>query len=322
MRAIGGSGVEMSALGYGAWVTGADTATATLNPDQFIRAIQAALDAGMTWIDTAELYAAGRSEELVGRAIAGRRDEVLVATKVAQAGAGSGFRPGQVRRAIEGSLRRLGTDRIDLYQLHWHDSAVPIEETWGAMGALVEEGLARFVGVSNFDRDLVERCLSVGPVDTVQNQFSLLHRGDRDELLGWLADRRIAYLGYAPLAFGLLSAAITDATAFEGWDWRSGREARFERNYYEEHFAPDKIVANLELVGELSKLAGELGLPAGVVALRWALEQPGVTALVTGSLNIEHIRANALAGDARLDEATLARIEVFLMTAARSAHGG
>lgn len=321
MRALGASVVEVSALGYGAWLTGADTATGTLDPDRFVRAIRAALDVGMTWIDSAELYAAGRSEELVGRAIGGRRDEVFVATKVAPAEAGSGFRPDQIRSAVEGSLRRLDTDRIDLYQLHWHDPAVPIEETWGAMGGLVDEGLARFVGVSNFDRDLVERCLSVGPVDTVQNQFSLLHRGDRDELLGWLADRRIAYLGYAPLAFGLLSGAVTHATPFQGWDWRSGREARFEHNYYEEHFAPDRVGANLELVDGLSELAGELGLPAGVVALRWALEQPGVTALVTGSMNLDHIRANALAGEVRLDETALARIERFLMTAARSARG-
>jgi aryl-alcohol dehydrogenase-like predicted oxidoreductase len=302
----------VSALGYGVWLTGADTASVTLDPDAFVRAIDVALDVGMTWIDTAELYAEGRSEGVVGRAVSGRRNGLFIASKVAPTGAGSGLRPDEIRRAIVATLRRLGTEHVDLYQVHWHDPAVPLEDTWGGMRALVDEGLTRFVGVSNFGRGLVERCLDVGPVDSVQNQFSLLHLGDREELLDWLARRDIAYLGYGSLAFGLLSGAVTDETRFQRWDWRSGREARFERNYFEELFAPDRIGANLKFVRDLSQLATELALPVAVLALRWALQQPGVTALVMGSLNPDHIRANATAGDVELDPRTLGRIDELL----------
>ena len=180
------------------------------------------------------------------------------------------------------------------------------------MRALVHEGLARFVGVSNFGRDLIERCLGVGPVDAVQNQFSLLHRGDRAELLSWLGERGIGYLGYGSLAFGLLSGGVSEATRFGEWDWRSGRPAPFERNYFEELFAPDQIGSSLAMVRELTQLAAELEMPVAVLALRWALEQPGVTALVVGSLDPDHIRANALAGDATLDPSVLGHIDEVL----------
>ena len=313
MQRLGASGDEVSVLGYGAWVTGADTSSGSIDPGEFVRAIRAALDSGMTWIDTAELYAAGLSEELVGRAIRRRRDDVFIATKVAQAGAGSGMRPSEIRRAIAGSLRRLGTEHVDLYQLHWHDPSVPLEDTWSAMRALVDEGLTRFIGLSNFRSDLIERCLGVARVDAVQNQFSLLHREDRAELLGWLGERGIGYLGYGPLAFGLLSGGVSEETRFADSDWRSGRPAPFERNYFEELFAPGRLEPNLAFVRDLARLAAGLELPVAVLALGWALEQPGVTALVVGSLNPDHIRTNALAGSVKLDTSTLARIDQLLV---------
>jgi len=322
MRRLGASSRKVSVLGYGAWATGADTASGSIDPDAFVRAIGVALDSGMTWIDTAELYAAGLSEEFVGRAVRAQRDDVFLATKVAPAGAGSGMRPEDIRSAIAGSLRRLGTDHVDLYQLHWHDPLVPLEESWGAMRGVVDEGLARFVGVSNFGLELIDRCLGVGPVDTVQNQLSLLHRGERAELLDRLGERGIGYLGYGSLAFGLLSGGVSEATRFEEWDWRSGRPAPFERNYFKEHFAPERIGSNLAMVRDLTELAGELGLPLAVVALRWALEQPGLTALVVGSLNPDHIRANALAGSIRLDPSVLARIDELLARDVATAREG
>jgi aryl-alcohol dehydrogenase-like predicted oxidoreductase len=308
MRPFGSSGRELSVLGYGAWTTGADTASTAIDEEGLTRAILAALDAGMTWIDTAEIYANGRSEELIGRIVGPRRDRVFLVTKVGPSGAGTGMRPEDLARAIRASLRRLTTDRIDLYLLHWHDPTVPLEETWGAMTRLADEGLARFVGVSNFGRELIERCLAVGPVHAVENQLSLLHP-ESTELLGWLAGRGIAYLAYGALAFGLLAGGITPTSRLDPSDWRGGAPARYESNYYEELFAPGRRERNEGFVRELARLAGEVGLALPVLSLRWVLEQPGVTATVVGSGRPEHIRTNAVAGDLRLQGETLARID-------------
>jgi aryl-alcohol dehydrogenase-like predicted oxidoreductase len=310
MRALGSGGPPISVLGYGAWVTGADTARV---PDagSLERAIGAALETGMTWVDTAEIYGRGASEEIVGRAVRGVRDDVLLVTKVGPTGAGSGMRPEEIRRAIDGSLRRLATDRIDLYLLHWHDASVPIEETWGAMTGLVADERARFVGVSNFAEDLIERCLSVGPVHAVENQLSLLHRAD-DGLAERLRARGIAFLAYGALAFGLLSGRVTDATPLEASDWRAGTFARYEANYFEELFAPGAIERSVALARGLDEIARKDGIPAAALALRWVVERPGVTAAVVGSTSVEHLRANARAGSVRLDATTAARIDELL----------
>jgi aryl-alcohol dehydrogenase-like predicted oxidoreductase len=314
MRRFGGSDEELSTLGFGAWVTGADTFITSLDEDALGQAIRAALDAGVTWIDTAEIYAGGLSEEIVGRVLTAAGEDLFVSTKVAPRDAGTGMRPEEIAQAIRASLRRLGRERVDLYLLHWHDPSIPLEDSWGAMTQLMDEGLARFIGVCNFDRRLVARCLTVGPVHAVQNQLSVLHRADAPAalggsgLIGWLAERGIGYLAYGSLAFGLLSGAVTEATRFDEADWRSGH-ARWEGNYYEELFAAGRLEERVAFVRELSTLAGELEIPLTVFALRWVLEQPGVTALVMGSRSPAHIRANAAAGRVTLGSAVLARVD-------------
>lgn len=309
-RSLGASGPWISVLGYGAWITGADTASA-VDLGGVERAVRTALDAGINWVDTAEIYAAGASEEIVGRAVRPIRDDVALVTKVAAGGAGSGMRPVDIARAIEGSLRRLDTDRVDLYLLHWHDPAVPLEETWGAMTDLVEKGLARAVGVSNFTEELIRRCLSVAPVHAVQNQMSLLHR-DEEALAARLQEEAIPFVAYGSLAFGLLSGRVIPGSALDVNDWRAGRFARYESNYYEELFAPGRIQASHRIARELTALAGATGVPAPVLALRWVLERPGVTAAIVGSVNPQHIRVNARAGDLRLDAETSAAIEAIV----------
>ncbi|MGH2830157.1 MAG: aldo/keto reductase, partial [Actinomycetota bacterium] len=154
-RRLGNDGPEISVIGYGAWE--ASEHWGTVDEDAIIAAIHAALDAGVNWIDTAEVYGPHTSERIVGRAVAGR-DGVLIATKVAPAPAGSGFDKDGIRRACEASLARLGRDTIDLYQLHWPDQTVPVEESWEAMVMLADEGLVRWLGVSNFGKSLIERC--------------------------------------------------------------------------------------------------------------------------------------------------------------------
>jgi aryl-alcohol dehydrogenase-like predicted oxidoreductase len=304
-RRLGTAGPEISVVGYGAWEAGEEMWGAGDVDDDPVRAMHAALDAGITWIDTAEAYGEGRSEELVGRVVAERgRDEVLLFTKVAHFVSGS--RPEDVRSAIAGSLRRLRVDHVDLYQIHWPHDAVPVEETWGAMAELQDEGLVRHIGVSNFDRGLVERCETIRHVDSVQNQFSLLHRDDVDELIPWLAERGIGYLAYGPLAFGLLAGAFTQDTTFDDDDWRSGT---WSLGYYEELFAPGRYEQNLRTVEDLRAIADAVGVPVSVLALRAVIEILGVTGVIAGSRKAAHVGSNASAGDLRLDRNVLPRID-------------
>jgi aryl-alcohol dehydrogenase-like predicted oxidoreductase len=312
IRRLGRSDLELSVVGFGAWVTGMDTASDELDEGELDRAILAAYESGITWFDTAEIYSNGRSERILGRVLRPIRDRALIATKVAPAGAGSGFRRTDVHRAVRRSLRRLKTDRLDLYQLHWPDPSVPIQESWGAMRELVDEGLVRAAGLSNVDRRLIERCLEVGPVDAVQNQLSILHPHDAGSLLPWLSDMGIGYLAYGSLAFGLLSGSIDAGSNFAWDDWRSGGPARYERNYYEDLFAPGRIQKHLTVVETLKSMADEIDVTLPVLSIRWALEQPGTTAAVVGSRRPAHIQSNALAGSVRLTAQIRERINGLL----------
>jgi aryl-alcohol dehydrogenase-like predicted oxidoreductase len=261
-------------------------------------------------VDTAEVYGDGVSERIVGRAVAGR-DDVLVFTKVAP-DEGSGLAADQVRGAIDASLQRLGRDHVDLYQVHWPSDDVPIEETWGAMAELVSAGKARLIGVSNFDRALIERCQAIHPVASVQNEFSRLHRGDRDELLPWLAAQGIGYLAYSPLAAGRLSGALAHDHEFSDEDWRSGRgkyASWRDEEGGEWPFDPEPMARGAALVDRMRPLAERDGATVAQLALRWALEQAGVTAVIAGSRNPAHATANAAAGSLAVDAAALAEID-------------
>ena len=274
--------------------------------EQVLEAIRTVFDAGIDWIDTAEVYGRGRSEELVGRAIEGRRDEVSIFTKVAPQPEGSGFRPEQVRSACEASLRRLGTDHIDLYQLHWPDErGIPVEETWGAMAELMDDGLVRLIGVSNFDRDLIERCEAIRHVDSLQQEFSMLQLEDRD-LIRWCGEQGTGVLSYGPLAYGLLTGAITSETRFDRGDFRGGDEEGGSL------FVAGNLERNLALVEALRPIAERLGITLAQLALAWNVAQPGVTAAIAGSRNPDHVRSNAAAGDIVLDEATLSELDAIV----------
>ncbi|MGH2671679.1 MAG: aldo/keto reductase [Actinomycetota bacterium] len=301
---LGSQGPDLSVIGFGAWEAGLAPDWGEAPPEeQVLRAVATVFETGITWIDTAEVYGDGTSERLVGRAVAGRRDEILIATKVAPKPDGSGFRPEQVRRACRKSLERLSTDRIDLYQLHWPDeSDVPVEDTWGAMTSLVDEGLVRFIGVSNFDRGLIERCLAVRHVDSLQQEFSMLVLDDR-ELIRWCGERDIGVLAYGPLAYGLLTGAVTAETTFAPGDHRLEQPNLF---------GPGNLERGLAVVDALRPIAERLGVTVSQLTLAWTGHQPGVTSAIAGSRNPEHVRSNAAAGDVVLDAATLAELEQIL----------
>jgi methylglyoxal reductase len=307
MRTLGKNGPGISVVGYGAWEAGGDMWGPNESDDRVIGAMRAALDAGTTWMDTAEAYGRGRSEQLVARAIEGRRGEVLIFTKVAPSV--SGFRPHQIKKAIRASLQRLQTDHVDLYQLHWPDRNVPVEDSWGAMAEIQDEGLARHIGVSNHDRALIERCLAIRHVDSVQNQFSLLHSDDRADLLPWLREQGVGYLAYAPLAYGMLTGAITPDTRFSDQDWRSGKQ--FQSGNYKRLFAPGARQRNVQLVERMEPIAERLGTSVAALAIRWVIEQRGVIAAIAGSRDPDHARQNAEAGVLELDQKTLRELDTI-----------
>ncbi|HEX2026346.1 MAG TPA: aldo/keto reductase [Actinomycetota bacterium] len=308
-RRLGSSGPEISVVGFGAWEAGGDAWGPNDSEERVIEAIRAGLDAGITWIDTAEVYGDGMSERLVGRAVSDRRDRVVVATKVAPRPDGTGFRPDEVHRACRGSLERLGLDRIDLYQLHWTADDVPVEDTWGAMAELVDQGLVGAIGVSNFDRGLIERCEAIRHVDSLQPEFSMLQLKHREQIV-WCGERGIGVVCYGPLAYGLLTGAITMETTFDPSDWRSGRQG--QGGYYRALFARGRKERSLAVVDAMRPIADRLGITVAQLALAWTFQQPGVTSAIAGSRNPKHVRQNAEAGDVTLDEATLHELDALL----------
>jgi aryl-alcohol dehydrogenase-like predicted oxidoreductase len=300
-RTLGAGGPDLSVVGFGAWEAGGDDWGPNHSEETVIDAIRAGLDAGMTWIDTAEVYGNGVSETLVGRAIAGR-DGVTVATKVAPSPQGSGFRPEQVERACEGSLRRLGIETIDLYQLHWPDgTGVPIEDTWGAMERLLDAGKVRAIGVSNFDRRSIERCLAIRHVDSLQQEFSLVRPDDR-ELIRWCGEMGVGVLSYSPLGAGLLTGAIgrDDVGAID--DWRADEGLT----------SGDHLDRAFTIVDAMRPIAERHGITVAQLALAWNLAQPGVTSAIAGSRSAEHTRENAAAGDLDVDPGSLAELDALV----------
>lgn len=303
-RRLGSQGPELSVIGFGAWEAGGKDWGPNPSDASVIEAVRAAADAGIDWIDTAEVYGDGESERLVGLAVADRREEVLIATKVAPIDGGTGFRPEQVVAACDASLARLGIEVIDLYQLHWPDeSGVPLEDTWAAMDELVEAGKVRFVGVSNFDQGQIERCEAIRHVDSLQQEFSMLRLDDRD-LIAWCGDHGTGVVSYSPLAAGMLTGAFGRDVTFEPGDWRATDD--------EGPFAPDQLDHSLTVVAGLRDVADRAGVSPAQLALAWNVQQPGVTSAIAGSRDAGHVRANAAAGDMTVDAGTLGELEALL----------
>ncbi len=308
-KRLGSNGPEISVVGYGAWEIGGDTWGPNPDLDELIHAMHAGFDEGITWVDTAEVYGSGTSEEIAGKALEDRRG-VMVFTKLAPKPSGTGFRPNEVRAGCDASLKRLGRDVIDLYQLHWRSKDVPIEETWGAMAELVEAGKVRHIGVSNFDRELIERCEAIHHVDSLQPELSMLHRVHLDSgLLSFCDDNGTAAICYGPLAYGLLTGTITPDTEFHPKDWRSGDTSM---RYYERLFKPGVLEGHLETVDGLRPIADRVGCSLAQLALAWVFHQPAVAGAIAGSRKADHVAENAAAGDVMLSEKDLEDIRTIL----------
>lgn len=302
-RKLGSSTLSVSVVGLGTWALG-DDFWGSVDDRESIKAIHAAIDAGINLIDTAPAYGAGHSEEVVGKAIKDRRERVIVATKVGVLRRGKEFvrslKPESVRAEIDDSLRRLGVDVIDLWQIHWPDASTPLEDTLGEIERIRAQGKFRYLGVSNFDIPLMEKARAVSEIVSLQPHYSLLERKIDAEILPYCASHGVGVLGYGTLAAGLLTGKFTEVPKFAPGDHRD--------NFYP-FFAEPLFGRVQQLLSVLSEIAVERKVTVGQVATNWAISQRGMTTALVGAKNVAQAAQNAAAGDFSLSAEELARIE-------------
>lgn len=294
-RELGLAGPLISRVGFGAWALGGGGWAFGWGPqddEQSLRAMRRALELGINWIDTAAVYGLGHSEQVVGRLLADLSpdDRPCVFTKCGlvwdqrepMAEARRILRPDSIRRECEASLRRLGVERIDLYQFHWPDeTGTPVEDSWGEMVRLVEEGKVRWAGVSNFDPRLLERCESIRHVDSLQPSFSLIRRDAAAAEIPWCAEHGTGVIVYSPLQSGLLTEkwTIDRVSELAEDDWRRRSE----------EFRSPEVERNLALRDALVPIARRYGRTVAEVAVAWTLAWPGVTAAIVGARSPQQV---------------------------------
>ncbi|MGW7520902.1 aldo/keto reductase [Streptomyces sp. NPDC054796] len=289
--------IGLGVMGMSAYYTGAGRDGA-----ESIRTIRRAVDLGGTHLDTAEVYGPYVNEELLGRAIKGRRDEVVLATKfglVSHTGRpGPDSTPANIHTAVDGSLRRLGTDRIDLYYQHRVDPNTPIEETVGALSELVEAGKVLHIGLSEAAAATVRRAHAVHPVAAVQSEYSLWTRDPEAEVLPTLRELGIGLVPYAPLGHGFLTGEIRTLDGLDAADWRRSNP----------RFTGDNLTHNLRIVDQVREVADEVGAPPAQVALAWLLAQGDGIAPIPGTKRVDRLKENSAADGIRLTPGQIARL--------------
>lgn len=299
--------LEVSRIGLGAMtMAGTYTSEGALDHDESIRTIQRALDLGVTHIDTAEIYGPFLSEEIVGRAIKGRRDDVVVATKFglfdhALEGRNTNSSATNIRTAVEGSLRRLGTDHIDLYYQHRVDQNTAIEETAAAVKELIKEGKVLHFGLSEASPETIRRAHAVQPVSALQTEYSLWTRDVEVEILPLLRELGIGLVPYSPLGHGLLTGQIRSVTDFPDNDWRKTNP----------RFTGENFTRNLALVDEVRAIGAEAGATPAQTALAWLLARGDDIASIPGTRRVSRAEENTAADTVELTVEQLARLDAL-----------
>jgi aryl-alcohol dehydrogenase-like predicted oxidoreductase len=293
---LGSQGAEVSRLGLGCM--GMSFAYGAADDNESVATLHRALDLGITFLDTADMYGFGANEELVGRAIADRRDEVFLATKFGITGnpltavRGVNGSPEYVRSSIDGSLQRLGVDHVDLYYQHRMDPDVPVEETTGAMAALVEAGKVRYLGLSEASAETIRRAHAVHPITAVQSEWSLFSRDIEESVLPTCRELGIGIVPYSPLGRGMLTGALPDLQSDD-----------FRRTL--PRFSGDNLDANLALVEEIRSVATRYDATPGQVAIAWVLAQGNDVAPIPGTKRRKYLEENAAALELELSAADL-----------------
>lgn len=302
-RRLGESDLDLSVVGLGTWALGNDF-FGEVDDKTSVSAIHAALDSGINLIDTAPAYGAGHAEEVVGKALKGRRDSAIVATKVGIIRTKDDFirnlKADSVRQEIDDSLRRLRVETIDLYQIHWPDPNTPLEETLDALEKIHETGKFRHLGVSNFDPQLMEQVRERMSLVSMQPHYSLLHRGIEKRILPYCREQGIGVIGYGTLAGGILTGKFREIPKFEEGDHRHQFYGFFKEPVW------SKVQNVLEVLREI---ANERSVTVAQVAINWAISQNGITSALVGAKRPDQAESNAAAGSWQLTSRELERIE-------------
>jgi aryl-alcohol dehydrogenase-like predicted oxidoreductase len=304
MKHISLGGLDVSRIGLGTMAMSGYYLDPTSSDAESIRTIQRALELGVTHIDTAEVYGPYANEELVGRALKGRRDGIVVATKfgfVSHAAGGPGVldsSPANIRTAIEGSLKRLGTDRIDLYYQHRVDPNTPIEDTVGALAEVVAEGKVLHIGLSEAGPATIRRAHAVHPITALQTEYSLWTRDPEAALLPLLRELGIGFVPYSPLGHGFLTGTIRSPEDLADDDWRKNNP----------RFTDGNLEQNLRIVDEVGAVASELDATPAQVALAWLLAQGNDIAPIPGTKRVSRVEENTAADGIELSAEQLARL--------------
>src|SRR5205809_1704129 len=304
MKHVSIGGLDVSRIGLGAMSMAGYYNIGAGSDAESIRTIHRALDVGVTHLDTAEIYGPYTNEELVGRAIKDRRDRVVLATKfgfVSHSGGGPGVidsRPANIRIAIEGSLKRLGTDHIDLYYQHRVDPNTPIEDTVGALAEFVAEGKVRHIGLSEASPATIRRAHAVHPVTALQTEYSLWTRDPEAELLPLLRELGIGFVPYSPLGHGFLTGQIRSPEDLADDDWRKTNP----------RFTPGNFEKNLRIVDEVQAVASEVGATSAQVALAWLLAQGDDIAPIPGTKRVSRVEENTAADGIELSPSQIQRL--------------
>ncbi len=303
IRQLGRSGLEVSALGLGCM--GMSEFYGAADETESLATVHRALDLGINFLDTADMYGVGRNEELVGRAIRERRDQVVLATKFGNVRGPNGEflgvngKPGYVKQACEASLRRLGVTHIDLYYQHRVDPQTPIEDTVGAMAELVRQGKVRFLGLSEAAPATIRRAAKVHPIAALQTEYSLWSRDPEGEILQTCRELGLGFVAYSPLGRGFLTGRFKTADDIPQDDWRR-RHPRFEGENFER---------NLHLAATVQDLAGQIGCTAAQVALAWVLARGEDVVPIPGTKHAAYLEENVGALQVSLTPAQLGRLD-------------
>ena len=312
LRTLGNSDLQLTPIGFGAWAIGGgnwEFAWGPQDDSQSVAAIHRALDVGVNWIDTAAIYGLGHSEEVVARALKTTSHKPYVFTKCSMRwnedrSIYRSLRAASLREELEGSLRRLGVETIDLYQIHWPNPEAEIEEGWETLARFKQEGKVRWIGVSNFSVEQMKRAQTIAPITSLQPPYSMLRRSIEDEVLPFAEANGIAVINYSPMVSGLLTGKLTRerVAAFPEDDWRK-RAVEFNE---------PRLSRNLELVELLREIGAGHGVGPGVVAVAWTLRHPAITAAIVGGRSAEQVDGLAPALTFRLEQSEFEGINAFL----------